>query len=65
MVRGSLVVAEPKGPCDSRVTAVHVVVMEYPGDNGCFVLEVRADQNVPNAVPETDVARIVETFRTG
>lgn len=61
--QGAIVTATPKGPCEAEKTAVYLAAVKYPGANGCFLFEVWADQNVPDAVPETTVARIVGSLR--
>jgi hypothetical protein len=61
--QGALITATPKGPCDPEVITVYLLAVKYPGHNGCYVIEVRVDQNVPNPVPEEHLAKIIGSFR--
>lgn len=60
-VTGRVTVQQPKD-CDANSVAVTGVAMALPG-GGLVVCVVEADQDVPDALPAADLAKIIATIR--
>lgn len=63
LIREARITTARTGPCDAEVTAIHLLGVLHKDGKGCLLFEVRADQDVPDAAPESDLRRIVSSVR--